>query len=73
MGKSPSEMPFGEDFPTVLTNLTALADLSANFTNKKGLFVEQHPDCKIRFCHILFEVSRRPPSLVKPIYQFNLE
>ncbi|KIJ97522.1 hypothetical protein K443DRAFT_681462 [Laccaria amethystina LaAM-08-1] len=48
-------MPFREDFPTVLTNLTALADLSAKFTNKKGLFVERHPDRKIKFRHILFE------------------
>ena len=62
-GKSPSETPFREDFPTVVTNLTALTDLSAKFTNKKGLFVEQPSDHKIKFRHVLFEVSR-PPSLV---------
>jgi hypothetical protein len=39
-GKSPSEMSFHEDFPAVIANLTALANLSAKFKNKKGLFVE---------------------------------
>ena len=39
-GKSLSETPFRKDFPTVVANLTTLADLSAKFTNKKGLFVE---------------------------------
>lgn len=64
-GKGPSEMPFREDFPTVLTNLTAMVNLSARYTNKKGLFVERPPDLKIRFRHVLFEVSIRSPSLFK--------
>lgn len=39
-GKSPSEMPFHEDFSNVLTNLTSVVNLSAKFKEKKGLFVE---------------------------------
>jgi len=35
MGKSPSEMPFREDFPIVLTNLTSVVNLSAKFMEKK--------------------------------------
>ena len=67
-GKSPLEKPFREDFPAVLANLTAVTNLSARFTKKKGLFVEgpQAPDRKIRFRHVLFEVSIQSPSLVKP-------
>ena len=64
-GKSPLEIPFREDFPTVLTNLTSVVNLSAKFTEKKGLFVERPPDRKIKFRHILFEVSIQPPSCVK--------
>ena len=64
-GKSPSQMPFSKDFPTVLTNLTALANLAAKFTEKKGLFIERPPDRKIRFRHVLFEVSIISPSVVK--------
>jgi hypothetical protein len=67
-GKSPSETPFRKDFPTLLANLTAVADLSWRFTNKKGLFVERPPGHrKIKFRHVLFEVTIRSPSLVKPL------
>ena len=56
-GKSPSGTPFGKDFPTILANLTAVANIPARFSNKKGLFVEGSPDRKIKFRHVLFEVS----------------
>lgn len=65
-GKSPSETPFRKDFPAVLANLTAVANLPARFTNKKGLFVERLFERKIKFRHVLFEVSIRLPSLLKP-------
>ena len=67
-GKSPSGTPLSKDFPTVLANLTAVANLPAKLSNKKGLFVERPPtDRKIKFRHVLFEVSIRllVTSLVK--------
>jgi len=55
-GKSPSGTPFSKDFPTVLANLTAVANLPAKFSNKKGLFVEKPPgERKIKFRHVLFD------------------
>ena len=65
-GKRPSETPFNKDFPTVLANLTAVTNLPARYSNKRGLFVERPPaDRKIKFRHILFEVSTRLPFPVK--------
>ena len=62
-GKSPLGTPFSRDFPNVLANLTAVTNLSARFLNKKGLFVESErpPERKIKFRHVLFEVSIRSP------------
>ena len=67
-GKSPLETPFREDFPSVLINLTSVVNLSAKFRNRKGLFVERPPasDRKIKFRHVLFEVSIRRQSRLKP-------
>ena len=57
-GESPSETPFSKDFPTFLANITAVTKLSARFPNKKGLFVERPAsDRKVKFRHVLFEVS----------------
>ena len=61
-GKSPSGTPFSKDFPTVLANLTALTNLSAEYSKKRGLFVENPLERKIKFRHVLFEVSIRSPS-----------
>ena len=53
-GKSPPKMPFHKDFPIVLMNpsASAVANLSVKCTNKKGLFIELPPDCKIKSHHI---------------------
>ena len=60
-GKSPSGTPFSNDFPTVLANLTAVTNLSARFSRRRGLFVENPLARKIKFRHVLFEVSIRSP------------
>ena len=52
---TPTEQPFDNDFSTTMKNLNNITKITNHFDQQRGLIVDNK--CKIKFQHVLFEVS----------------
>jgi hypothetical protein len=69
-------VPFNDDYVNILKPLSAIIAQTAKLKNERGLLMDRDGVCKIKFCHVPFEVSdhlqRAPHAIVLGNYRNNL-